>query len=550
MSNNKENKGKNRAKLISMGNNIGNGMISNENNKSVGSKDGQMTPPPAVVHNPPGSFVMNQQQLLAMSSVLRTRAQLTAALGQQFDGQRDLYEVLGYKKLLNFQDYLARYTRDNIAKRIVDAFPEATWANKPILVGIKDGNNARNLKEFNDKWNRICKQINLITKMNRADKLAGIGNYGILLIGVNDGRSLDQPIGKVRKTTSGKDILYAQPYSQANADILEIEKDTANERFGKPKFYNLKMGDLGIGLPIPLDVRTQKVHFSRIIHIADGLLENEIYGTPRLEVVYNLFDDLAKVNGGSAEFFWRIADRGIHFDIDKDASYTPADENALEDHIEDYMHGLKRTLHTRGVSSKVLGSESADPRGPFSSIISLISGATGYPQRMLLGSERGQLASSQDRASLNERVAERQDNFAEPNILRPVIDLFITVEALPETEYDVEWPIPIPQSQEEKSIITHRAASSIKTISQQQAGQVVVTPDEFRQEYLGLPPLPKEIKDENDEIKEAELENKKSPPELSIVPGGKDGDKENNGVGKGQKEKSEEPVKEKKTASQ
>ena len=520
------------------------------NQEGLGLEDGRQAAPPAVVHSTPGSFVMNQQQLLSLTSVLRSRAELASRMGQQFGGTRNLYDVLGYKRILDYDDYLGRYTRDSIAKRIVAAPAEATWTNKPIIVPKKDGNNKTSMKEFNKKWDTICTRLDLIQRMNRADKLAGIGQYGLLLIGVNDGRKLDQPIGKVRNNDNGKDILFAQPYSQQHSDIEKIVTDPTNERLGKPEFYSIQIGNIARGTStIPKEILPQKVHHSRVIHIAEGLLEDDIFGTPRLEAVYNLFDDLAKTVGGSAEFFWRVADRGMHFDIDKDTEYNSEDEAGLVTEIENYIHGLQRTIQTRGVTSKVLGSENADPRGPFSAIISLISGATGIPQRILLGSERGQLASSQDKASWNERTAERQRNFAEPRLLRPTIDLFISVGALPDEEYDIDWPVLHPQSEDERSIITQRLAAAIKTITQQVSGQIVVTPDEFRKDYLGLDPLPKELKDENEEVKDAELENKKSPPDLKVVDGGGENGKENDGVGKGQKEKSEEPIEEKKSAA-
>ena len=41
----------------------------------------------------------------------------------------------------------------------------------------------------------------------------------------------------------------------------------------------------------------RKVHWTRVIHIAESTLENPIYGIPRLRPVYNRLMDIEKVTG-------------------------------------------------------------------------------------------------------------------------------------------------------------------------------------------------------------------------------------------------------------
>ena len=62
----------------------------------------------------------------------------------------------------------------------------------------------------------------------------------------------------------------------------------------------------------------------------------------------------------------------------------------------------------------------------------LISAASGIPLRIMTGSERGELASTQDDGNWASRIEERQLHFAEPMILRPLIDRLIELRALPE----------------------------------------------------------------------------------------------------------------------
>ena len=377
-------------------------------------------------------------------STLTNRLALGKSLGETYGGTRDVYDVLGYKKTLEFKDYRDRYDRDHIAARIVSAPAQATWKDLPRIIPLD--NNGEPRKALDKKLQRLLRQldkkVNLRASLERVDRISGIGQYGILVVGVNDSKKLNEPVlpGSIR---SIDDILYLTPYAENNARINTIDKSPSSPRFGLPVEYEIDPSSNFVSTATAdLVIPRQIVHYTRVLHVAEGLLENGIYGRPRLESVYNLFDDLAKVVGGSAEFFWRVADRGMQFDLDKDANLTPTEEAVFEENISDWVHGLKRFIQTRGVTAKALSAETADPRGPFNPIISLIAGAKAIPQRILMGAERGQLASSQDRASWDSVISNRQNIFAEPVMVRPFISMLISYGVIPNIDdYRIEWPL-------------------------------------------------------------------------------------------------------------
>jgi hypothetical protein len=76
----------------------------------------------------------------------------------------------------------------------------------------------------------------------------------------------------------------------------------------------------------------------------------------------------------------------------------------------------------------------------------LISAATGIPLRILMGSERGELASSMDERNWAHRVNERCRNYVGPIILTAFIDRLIDVGLLSEPStgqgYTIEWKDP------------------------------------------------------------------------------------------------------------
>jgi hypothetical protein len=141
--------------------------------------------------------------------------------------------------------------------------------------------------------------------------------------------------------------------------------------------------------------------------------------------------DLEKVVGGGAEAFWRRADRGMQLDLDPTIDVSQEQKDAMKVQLEEYEHELRRILTTRGVKINELGSDVADFKSPVDAIMALISAGTGIPQRVLMGSEQGKLAAKQDRANWDNRVTDRQSDFAGPLVLRPFIDKMIAIKALP-----------------------------------------------------------------------------------------------------------------------
>ena len=379
---------------------------------------------------------------LSTLSALLSRASLASRLGKQFDGNRDLYTVLGYDLNPDFKDYYARYKRQDIASRVVDAAPQATWRRRPI---VYEDNTKKPTTKFEKQWQKLVKRLKVFHYIERIDRLSGIGQYGIILIGVRGKKGIDLSTPLNVGLNDESDISYISVYSQGSAEIHSYVEDPSDPQFGKPEFYKIDMTGNQLN---NVDTKREDilVHYTRVIHIAEGLEEDDVLGTPRLECVYNRLNDLEKVVGGAAEMFWQGAYRGLHIDIDPEfqqGSLSEPELASLSDEIDEYINGLRRFIRTQGVTVNTLKAQIADPSAPFNVIMDLISGASKIPKRILFGSERGELASSQDEINWNSRIRERQEQFAEPMILRALIDKLISLGALPKPkgdDYKVEWP--------------------------------------------------------------------------------------------------------------
>lgn len=367
--------------------------------------------------------------LKGLSTILLQRMSWMSRAGLTFGGLRDLWAVFGYNRNLRVIDLYAKYTRQDVAKTIVEAPADALWTRPPVLLADEP---------FMAAWKELNQRIDVWNIINRIDYTLGFSRFGIIVVGLNDGKPLDQP------ATPGSQVLYLQPYSELGVTISDYDSNVASPRFGLPQFYQISIneteqGQAGRTLSVPRVAF--KAHHTRVIHIADNVVEDIVFGRPRLEPVYNLLDDLLKVVGGSAETYWLTANRGMQMNVDKDMKLDASDAADLEDEVDEYVHNLRRFIRTRGVEITELGARVASSRDPVETIMSLISATSRIPKRLLMGSEAGQLASEQDRANWAERVDERRRKFGVPRVIAPLIATMNAIGALPRpVDLKVEWP--------------------------------------------------------------------------------------------------------------
>lgn len=415
---------------------------------------------------------MNFRTAVALATTLINRSRFNTD-GITFDGKRDLYKALGYKRSLTARDFRSRYRRNGVAARIVEAKPLDTFRGGGNLVETPD---PQTVTEFEQAWYDLDNRLKVWPTFQKADVLAGIGQYAIILLGAPG--QVDTPLVKC----APEDLKFLMAYAEDDAEVFEFDNKEDSERFGLPLFYTIKRTDARTPAAVNAAVIGKKVHYSRIIHVAETL-DDRTYGIPRLERVWNLIDDLEKVTGGGAEAFWKRADAGMQIALDPTINLEPDELAKMKDETDDYIHGLKRVIRTRGVDMKQLGSDVANLAPSAEGIIAQISASTGIPQRILMGSEQAKLAAIQDRTNWDERIESRRAEYAEPYIVRPFVSRMIELGVLPQpkTEYTVAWSQIRTMDDGEKADLGNRWADI-----NQKMGEEVVTPNEIRTQCLGL----------------------------------------------------------------
>lgn len=418
--------------------------------------------------------VMNE--INSVTNELLSRSNFLTRVLSNDNPQRDIDRECQYPST-NALDvdthYNPFYDRHPIARRVVELYPQECWASSPHIYETDDNEQET---EFEKAWKELGSKLNGGSKfksqegsvvweyLKRADIQSGIGYYGCLFLGFNDLQENENPLNEEVTKSEGLELLFMRAFSQKDVRIVTWDTEPTSQRFGLPLSYEITFSsptnanEGGQSLEIK-----RHVHWTRVIHVADNIGGNEIIGTPRMQPVYNQLLDLKKLYGGSAEGYWAGAFPGISFEtLPQLGAEVQVDSDALKNMVEKYLHRLQRYFALEGMTAKSLTTQVEDPSKHIEVQIDAICIQLGCPKRIFTGSERGNLASSQDTGAWNDRLIERQNGYITPRLIRPFVDRLIQYGVLPEpSEYQVSWPDLNALSDDEKATIAHKRVESI-----------------------------------------------------------------------------------------
>jgi hypothetical protein len=420
---------------------------------------------------------------LVSNSTTTVRRLLARLAGQLYDGDRDLYQILGYPRTINPEQFRETYQRGDLCARIVDAYPEATWREPPAIRPKGSDGKPVEGSEVEKQVDELAKRLDLWGTMQRLDRLMGLGHYGVLMLGLNGGEDPSMPaVGRAYQ------LMYLTPHGETSAQISNWDADPRSPRFAQPLMYRLTSGTSWTG--VGAAVKSLTCHWSRTIHVAERALEDKSIGQPRLERIWNRAIDVEKLLGGGAEIFWQNAAQQRAWVADKDANFDPADKEDFKEQLEEMAHGLRRDVRVQGITPESLAADpqSTNAASLIDKELDFISGATGIPKRILIGSERGELSSEQDENNWAARIVERREQFATPHIIRPFLDRCISLGILKAGEYEVVWPESDTLGEEKRATIANTKAQATAAYVGTPGTDLVVALEEFRG-WLGLEPV-------------------------------------------------------------
>jgi hypothetical protein len=274
-------------------------------------------------------------------------------------------------------------------------------------------------------------------------------------------------------------LLFLRVFPETMATIASYDVNPTSPRFGQPTEYVLTFltptAQGGGGMA----TLTTPVHWTRCIHVADNLGSSEVFGTPRQQQVLNRLLDLRKLYGGSAEMYWRGAFPGYSIEtLPQLGTNVEIDEKGLRDQMYRWANGLQRYVQFTGMSMKGLSPQVVDPTGQINTQLEAICIKIGVPKRIFIGSERGELASSQDEDDWNDKLGQRQNLYVTPRIIVPFVDRLIALGVLPPPAegYLVEWPGLSGKSESQQATIGGQRTTALVAYAHEPAAPALMAP--------------------------------------------------------------------------
>lgn len=404
-----------------------------------------------------------ERYLDLLANEATSRSALFRRISSTIDPRRNIDTECGYPDTgkLTAKVYQDLYDREAVAARVVQMLPRETWKVQPEVYESEDKEELtefeqalKDLLRGDDNYYQDQRGCALWEYLERADVLSGIGHFGVILLGIDDGLELREPAELAKKGQRNRPerkLIYVRVLPESLVQITQFESDPRSPRYGQPVMYSVTFNDPsefhgGVGLT----TATADVHWTRVVHVVDSPESSEVFHVPRMRPVVNNILNLRKMYGAAPEGYWRSCFTGLSFETNPQAGKVAVDIPGLRDQVEAYINGLDRTLLTENMQVKTLGVSVVDPRTQVDIQIEAICIKIPCPKRKFMGSERGELSSGQDAGEWDDTVVGRQNSVTTPRLVAPVINRLIQLCCLPEPEgFSVHWP-PITKNDKEK----------------------------------------------------------------------------------------------------
>lgn len=381
----------------------------------------------------------------------------SALFGVSKGGKRDLNDIYGYTTNLDFPQMYWMWRRGGLAFRVINSVARSCWRDKITVLNDGDERLVDELKILN-KYGKLAKRL------EQADILNRIGRFSVLFIGVPDGLPMKQPLGTARAARLKE--VYFRAYAEDGITIHSWNQDKASFRFGLPETYQLQTENRG-------DKNTETisepiiVHWTRVVHLAEGSLDSDVEGVSALEPIFNTLEDIVKTAGGSAEAYFRNARSRFSMETDPKyaTSFTSSEKLQLEEEAMKFQNEWQDFIRAGGMQIKALNIPHASPMDTFMVALKIVSGSTGIPMRILTGEGGGQLAGNEDKESWNQLIQDRRDLWCNEWVERVLMVLNEAKMLELDDDDDVKWSTPDVVSAKDKSAIAAQNATALNNVA-------------------------------------------------------------------------------------
>jgi uncharacterized protein len=329
------------------------------------------------------------------------------------------YRDYGYPEILTFDNYMQMYKRTGLAKAGVDRAVQTCWSTWPTLQEKKDTHDPTKQEE---EIAEAFERLRFWSVLAEADRLSRIGQYACIIVRYRDNQKPDQPVLKVSGGLDG--VAELIPVHQGQIKPATFHSDPNDwERFGQVAMWQFDENALVDQSPDG-KMRQYNIHPDRVMVWSQN---GTIWNDPVLEAGFNDLLTIQKVIGAGGEGFWKNAKGAPILQVNEGAKLgklatmlgVPESQigDKLDEIVADYNRGLDSTMVLQGITPELLNISLADPEffllGPQQDFAASVS----TPLKILLGSQTGERASTEDAKEWKGTCNSRRENLIKPNIM-------------------------------------------------------------------------------------------------------------------------------------
>ncbi|WP_420478244.1 anti-CBASS protein Acb1 family protein [Brevundimonas sp. FT23028] len=445
---------------------------------------------------------------MLVNAVTRTLAGMFPGF---FTPKHNHYADFGYPEQVTFDLAYQAYTRNGIGAAGVNKTVEKTWQDAPWLQEFArdDGDDTPETKLEKEIRDRFA-ELRVWQQLAEAERRGLVGAYSGVILRLADGKQFREPVKRVPGGLSG--LVEVIPAWEGQLKVSQWDTDERSATYGQPKMFSFNEAAVGDAV----QPRTLEIHPDRIvIWSKDG----SVNGRSLLEPGYNDLLTLEKISGAGGEGFWKNAKSGLSLEIDKDAKIEDMARamgvqpeevvDRMDEQVESFNKGFDKSILLQGITAKPMQVTLPSPEHFWAAPLQSFAASISMPMKILVGSQSGERASTEDAAEWNKTAMSRRTGFTIPNIMTFVRRL-VRFSILPERDWHLDWADLTETSQEAKIALADKMADVNQKMKD--TGEVVFTPEEMRG-VTGREPLSDAEKYRDDEEDDADALGAITKPE-------------------------------------
>ena len=430
---------------------------------------------------------MNRLSLMVNTALRR----LDSMFPGYFEGAKhNHYADFGYPERVTFDLAFAMYTRNGLARAGVDKTVAKTWQTNPWLLEKERDGSQGSMSDETPLERDIRKRfadLRMWQRLAEADRRSMVGRYCGVILRLADGKPFDQPVDRVGGGLMG--LVEIIPAWEGQLTISQWDEDQASPTYGQPKVFGFNEAAVDES---KAQARSFNVHPDRVlVWSKDGT----VHSRSILEPGYNDLLTMEKISGAGGEGFWKNAKSAPVLHIDKDAKLenmaramgVEVSEIAdrMDEQVADFQRGFDKMLMLQGIKAETLGITLPSPEHFFAIALQSFAASIGIPLKILVGSQTGERASTEDAAEWSQTIMSRRTGQIIPTVME-LVNRLERFGILPERDWHVDWDSLMDPSPNERLERIERMSSVNDKM--RASGEIVFTADEMRAE-AGKEPL-------------------------------------------------------------